>query len=130
MKTSKVTDIFSVKPWESPKYGKMWFFDIELANGDKGSIGSKSDDGIKIGDELNYTLEQTEHGWKIKKAQPQFGGGNRGGSGSPASFALSYAKDLAVANIGKSDKPMEMTALADKVIATADVFNTWLKANS
>jgi hypothetical protein len=131
-KTSKVTDILQVKPWQGPK-GTVYYFSIELANGDKGEIGSKSDDGIKIGDELNYTLEQTEHGFKIKKAYQQngFGGGGFKGQqrGSSASFALSYAKDLAVANISKADKPMDMSGVTKRVLDTADEFQKWLKEN-
>jgi hypothetical protein len=127
-KTAKVEDVIQIRKWESPDKSRVMFYHvIALDNGDKGSVGKQTEGAIKVGDSLTYTID----GDKIKEVrQNGFGGGGfRGGrsQGSPASFALSYAKDLAVANIGKSDKPLEMDGLADKVIATAVKFHTFLK---
>jgi hypothetical protein len=128
-KTAKVEDVIQIREWTNPTTKQVIYYHvIALDNGDKGSVGKKSRDAVKVGDTLTYTID----GDKIKQVQPNgFGGGFRGApqKSSSASFALSYAKDIAVANINKSDKPLEMYALADKVIATATKFNAWLKEN-
>lgn len=129
-KTSTVKEVLSVREWTG-QYGTTFFHKIELANGDIGDIGKKVSGGIKAGDSLTYTLESSEHGNRIKAVQPQgngFGGGGRPAQ-STASFALSYAKDIAIANMAKVDKPIDMEALAGKVIATASTFQKWMKEN-
>lgn len=131
-KTAKVLAVLSCREWQNPKGGSIWFHKVELDNGEIGEIGKKKQDAFKIGDPLAYTSEKTEYGLKFKEVFSGNGfGGFRGGQqrGSSASFALSYAKDIAVANISKSDKPIEMEALAGKVIATAAKFQAWLKEN-
>lgn len=127
MKTAKVTEVIQIREWPNPKGGSIFYHVIALDNGDKGSVGKKAKGAIKEGDTLNYTID----GDKIKEAFQQngFGGGFKAQRGSSASFALSYAKDIAVANIAKSDKPLEMDALAGKIIATAAKFQNWLKEN-
>jgi hypothetical protein len=131
-KTARVADVIEVKSWNGPN-GTIWFHKIELDNGEIGEIGKKQENGIKVGDTLTYTAEQGQYGLKFKAVQANgFGGGGfkGGGSrGSTASFALSYAKDLAVANVNKSDRPLEMDALAAKIISVAAKFNAWLKEN-
>lgn len=132
MKTAKIQTIKGTRKWDGPN-GTVYYFDVLMDNGDTGSIGKKSDSALKEGDQLTYELEESERGNKIK---PVVENNFRGGGGfqkqpsNPASFALSYAKDLAVANINKSDKPLEMDSLATKVIATAEKFNNWLKENA
>jgi hypothetical protein len=135
MKTAIVEDVRSIRKWEGPN-GTVFYHEIVLDNGDFGSIGKKTEDSIHIGDELTYTIELHDRGNRIKAVNPQFGGGGNGGGGfkgtgrgSSASFALSYAKDLAVANIAAANAPIEMEGLTDRVIAAAEKFNTWLEAH-
>lgn len=133
MITAKVKSIEGVKPFDG-RNGTIYYHKLVMDNGDVGEIGKKKNNAYQIGDEITYTIDATEYGNKFKEV---FQGGNFGGGGggkqatrgSSASFALSYAKDLAVANIAKSDKPLEMDALADKVIHAAGKFQTWLKEN-
>jgi hypothetical protein len=127
-KTAKVEDVIQIREWTNPTSQQVIYYHvIALDNGDKGSVGKKSRDAVKVGDTLTYTID----GDKIKEVFQ--GNGFRGGfkapSGSPASFALSYAKDIAVANINKSEKQLEMDALADKVISAATKFHSWLEAH-
>lgn len=131
MKNGKVTEVGPARKWSSPDGQRtVYYHAIKLDNGDEGEIGKKNENGVKVGDELNYTLEAGQYGNKIKPVQQQqFGGGGNRQPSSPASFALSYAKDLAVANINKAEAPIPLDSLADKVIATADKFNKWLKEN-
>src|SRR4051812_38954664 len=99
-KTAKITEIFRVNPWKD-----MFFFELEMDNGDVASIGKKSQTALKEGDSITYTLEKKDNGgFRMKEVrQGNFGGGGgyRGGgsAGTPASFALAYAKDVAVAMI-------------------------------
>jgi hypothetical protein len=131
MITSKVHEIIEVREWKGG-HGTVFFHKLKMDNGDIGEIGKKVDNAFRVGDELTYEIEPTQFGNKFKVPQPAFGGGNGFGGakkGSTASFALSYAKDLAVANIAVNNAPIEMASLATKIIATATTFQNWLKEN-
>lgn len=130
MTTAKIQSIEGApREWEGA-HGKVYFYKLVMDNGDTGEIGKKKPNAFNIGDSLTYTVESGQYGNKLKEVQQNgFRGGNGQSRGSTASFALSYAKDIAVANINKSDKPLEMASLAGKVIETAGIFNTWLKEN-
>lgn len=126
IKTAKVTEVIQIREWTNPTSKQVIYYHvIALDNGDRGSVGKRNRDAVKEGDTLTYTID----GDKIKQVQQNgFGGGFKGQQrGSSASFALAYAKDLAVANIAKSEKPLEMEPLADKVIAAATKFHNFLK---
>jgi hypothetical protein len=133
-KTAKVIDVIAVNKWDGPK-GAIFFHKIALDNGDVGDIGKKANGAIKTGDSLNYTIEETQHGNRIKQVQQQNGfrgvpGGGGGGRGTTSSFALSYAKDICVANIAAAGKPIEMTAgLARRVTNVAEIFQNWLRTH-
>jgi hypothetical protein len=85
------------------QHGKVYYHDIELDNGDKGSIGAKDKEPSKLnpGQSLTYTLEVTDKGTKIKavSAKPSFNGGGKFQQDPRVqfiSFSMSYAKDLMV----------------------------------
>lgn len=107
-KTAKITRTTYKNVWNNPKGGQVFYHDIELDNGDKGSIGSKEQMPAKLnpGSELTYTIDNG----KIKAVVPQQQGGGqwpKGGKPAPEpriqmiSFAMAYTKDLVVA--GKVD---------------------------
>lgn len=130
-KTAKIEDILNVRKWNGQN-GVVYYFDILLDNHDRGSIGKKSKESLKVGDTLVYLLEEGEKGNKIKEFKENgFSGGfqgNRGATrGGNESFALSYAKDIVVAMIAKKatlDKtPAE---LAEYTMTMADKFKHWL----
>ena len=131
-KTAKVTEVVKVREWRrTPQDAPIYYYTLTLDNGETGEIGKKKENFYQGGETLVYTSEENQYGLKFKEVQQNgFGGGFKGGarsSGSPASFALAYAKDIAVANINKSDKPLEMESLGDKVISTATKFYTFMK---
>lgn len=104
-KRAKITRTVFKSEWAGPN-GNVYYHDIELDNGDKGSIGSKEKMPAKLnpGQELAYTIEaDSRGGFKIKAINPQ-GGGGFGGGGKKGpdpkvqivGFAMSYTKDLII----------------------------------
>jgi hypothetical protein len=129
-KTSTVQEVGTINRWDGPK-GTVFYHNILLENGDRGSIGKKAEGAIKIGDKLTYTIEFDDRGNKIKEVREPFNGGAaKGFRGSNASFALAYAKDICVANIAKAETPIPMDhALAQRVLTIASEFKQWLGEN-
>lgn len=134
LKTAKIERVVSVREYEG-QYGKTFYFNLELDNGDIGSIGKKKQDALKEGDSLTYTLEETEKGNKLKEVQQNgfsggrnFGGTSRGGN---ESFALSYAKDTICSMISANHLPETVTStqIADVTCKIADRYLEWLNAN-
>jgi hypothetical protein len=74
MKKSKVTKVTFKSEWKNPTSGMIVFYsEIEMENGDKGQIGTKAKDGVKEGDEFEYSMtEDGRGGYKIKKEQSTF----------------------------------------------------------
>lgn len=101
-KTAKITRTTFKNEWAGPN-SIIYYHDIELDNGDKGSIGAKDKMPAKLnpGQSLTYTIE----GNKIKAVQEQKAGAFFGGGGNKGrdpkvqiiGFAMSYSKDLVVA---------------------------------
>lgn len=129
MKTATVTEVKGCREWKGER-GTIWFHDIVLDNGDKGSIGKKNQNAVREGDSLNYTID----GDRIKEVQ-QFGNGGGGGfrGGTPASksaMALAYAKDLIVAQIAAGKTGEAKTSdLAEATITVAKKFHAFIKEN-
>ena len=128
-KKSKIVRTVFVSEWNNPKGGQIYYHKIELDNGDVGQIGSKEKMPSKLnpGQELNYTIETTDKGNKIKAVMPAgFGPGFKPGGGRPAvdpraqfiGFSASYAKDLVIA--GKVD-------LKDMNLLTERIFDNMAK---
>lgn len=114
------------------KFGEMFVHEITFENGDKGDYNAKGKDQDKFvpGKEVEYTIETKINGnftnviIKPVSDKPAVGGGFKAGTRSGnESFALSYAKDLGVAQIaaGKLVKSTE-------VIEVAEVFFNWLES--
>ncbi len=102
-KKAKITRTVFKNEWKGDK-GSVFYHDIELDNGDKGSIGSKEMNPAKLnpGQELTYTIENG----KIKAVAPAGGGFQGGGfagrkgpdpKAQVVGFAMAYTKDLVVA---------------------------------
>lgn len=131
-KESKIKEILNVRKWDGGSRGVTFYFTVLMENGDKGGgLGRKSEDGLKVGDMIKYTIDDSKGHVDFKEIREnKYGGGKGYTPPSKANLALGYATELAVANIAKSDKPLEMTsALAKKITGVADEFLTWLKAN-
>lgn len=125
MKTAKVTAVTGVRPYDG-KFGRVFYHQIELDNGDKGSVGKKSENAVKVGDVLNYEI----NGDNIKLIQPQQGNGFKGGQsrGSSASFALAYAKDLMVAAMPLHPE-VPVSQWVEVSLSAAKKFQGFLKEN-
>lgn len=121
MTTSKLIDVEFKKKLN---FGDVYL--VKFENGDEGEAIEKTEP--RIGDEWQYTIEETQYGNKIKrvKEQGKFAGG-KGGYQREAfeekavGFAFSYAKDLTVAGKLEPGKKMIETANAiyDAMLATA-----------
>lgn len=105
-KKAKITRAVFKNEWAGQN-GTVYYHDVEMDNGDKGSIGSKEKMPAKLnpGQELTYTIEPDPRGgFKIKAVNAPAGGGFKG-SPRPQidprvqmiSFAMAYTKDLVVA---------------------------------
>lgn len=135
-KTSTIEDILGVRPYDGQN-GRIYYYDILLENGDRGSIGKKSDDALSVGQRLTYTAEEGKFGLKIKEYREFNGGGapvRVQGNGGPAgdrnaSFALAYAKDITVALIAKSEKPVAGAYAATVTMEMAEKFLAFLNEN-
>lgn len=98
-KTAKITRTTFKQKWEG-NGNTVFYHDIELDNGDKGSIGAKEEMPSKLnpGSTLTYTID----GNKIKAVQSQnnFPAGAVRKAPDPKvqiiGFAMSYTKDLIV----------------------------------
>lgn len=113
-KKAKITRTVFKNEWKGQN-GSVFYHDIELDNGDKGSIGAKEQMPAKLnpGQELTYTIDNG----KIKAVAPanNFGGGGRKGPDPKTqmiAFAMSYTKDLVVADKVKID---QLPAIFDKI---------------
>ncbi len=123
-KTAKVTGILECRKYDGQN-GTIYYHKLELDNGEVGTIGKKKENAFKIGDSLTYTSEESQYGLKFKAVQSGgFGGGKS--SGSPASFALSYAKDLMIASM-PFHQDVKVADWVDVTIAAANKFHSFLK---
>lgn len=124
--TSKITRTVFKNEW-SGQNGTVYYHEIELDSGDKGQIGckDKEPEWLNPGKELTYTIEKNDKGNKIKRAnsKPAFSGGGKS-SGSPASFALSYAKDVVIASWSEHS-PTKMKS--DDLFTIAEKMYNWMK---
>jgi hypothetical protein len=116
-KKAKIVRTVFKNKWEG-NGNTVYYHDIELDNGDKGSIGAKDQMPAKLnpGQELTYTIE----GNKIKAVNTAQSGGGFSGGGKKGpdpkvqivGFAMAYTKDLVVA--GKITTE-QLPAIFDKI---------------
>lgn len=111
------------------QHGKVFYHDVELDNGDKGSIGAKDKEPEKLnpGKTITYIIEATDKGNKIKlvnAAQQQFNNGAKKSNYQPTDpriqnigFAMAYSKDLAV---GDKIKITEIVEYFERIYSAMD----------
>jgi hypothetical protein len=135
-KTAVIEDVIDVREWTGDR-GTVYYHDILMDNGDRGSIGKKTKGALKVGDSLTYVLEENDRGNKIKEFKENgfsgsFNGrnnGNGGGArGGNESFALSYAKDTVVAMMtgGLIQGSVSSGDVAKVVCTMAETYLDWL----
>lgn len=131
-KESKVKEIKKIRPWTGER-GTVYYFTLEMENGDKGEIGKQTEQSLKVGSLLKYTIETGKKGQSVFKEVREGKGWAQASkpAQSNAVTALQCAEDLAAAYVSKCDVPIEkMDALADRILATADKFKKWLDCNN
>ena len=112
-KTSKIIKSEFKNEWTGQN-GTVYYHTLELENGDRGSIGTKSKnpDKLAVGQELTYTIEND----KIKAVNKPFvkGGGFKSEpfEHKCAGYAMAYAKDLVV---GEKVEIKDLLPTADKI---------------
>lgn len=121
----------NVRQWNSPN-GTLYYHTIEFENGDKGDYGSKTESCTKFteGKEEAYTIESKVSGnytnviiKPVQEQQPNPHQGVKRSYAGNESFALSYAKDVACANI---ENGKEISA--KNILEVAQAFYGWLES--
>jgi len=128
MITAKIKAIEGIREWAGPN-GTVYYFKLSMDNGDLGEIGKKKADAVKVGDTLTYTVEPTQYGNKFKEVREGFGAAAKP-KGSLAAFALSYAKDISVAQMEiNKDPKVTIDMIATKTMGIAKEFLNWMREN-
>jgi len=129
MNTAKIKAIEGIREWAGPN-GTVYYFKLSMDNGDLGEIGKKKADAVKVGDSLTYTIEATQYGNKFKEVREGFGAAAGKPKGSLAAFALSYAKDISVAQMEINKNPdITVDMVATKTMGIAKEFLNWMREN-
>lgn len=131
-KNSIVTHAAYSRSYEG-KYGKMYVHKIEFENGDVGEYSSKKEEQnfFKVGQEAKYTIEPSSNIEFLDKIKPVYEDKKGFGKKAPAnnkSFALAYAKDIAVALLGQGKEPESYNGTKG-IVAMAKVFESYLEGN-
>lgn len=116
-----VTNCVKAKDWDNGKGQLVPIFKVTLTDGTAGESFGKE---IPLGTPAEQIdITEGQYGKKFKWNKPGAAGGFKGAQKGNESFALSYAKDYAVAMIGagKEFKSELITQLADK-------FYDWLES--
>ncbi len=124
METITVIKCEKLKDWIGKDGKPVPIYQVHLSDL---RIGESFGKEIPVGTpESELVIENGQYGLKIKWNKPNTGGGGfgRGGGnrGGNESFALSYAKDMAIGYIGQG-KLIE----PEKVVAWAEVFYNWME---
>lgn len=141
MPTNTIREILGSRDFET-RNGLFTSFKVELDNAAIGEITKKRGNVVKAGDTIEYTIEPNgsfPDKFKLVQANSNFGGGgnsgggkkwNGDGGGKNESFALSYAKDILIANIKAdvSGREADLMVAAELATRIADKFYNWLES--
>lgn len=127
--TSKIKSVQQNGTYNSTKDNSLIYkHEYQFEDGVVLSAGHKTVQPFKAGEEVEYEIRRDDPTYgksgTVGKVSTFQQGGFKKQQSSTASFALAYAKDWCIAkdNIGTPQT-------AENVIATAEVFNKWLKEN-
>lgn len=126
MTTSKIKIIHGVNPWKADN-GTVFYHDLEMENGDRGSIWKKKENAFTVWQELTYELVDTAN-WKkrIKEERKEF----------PRWWyqksypAKNYNAEFAMVALQCAIKHNPSAQQAGQVMNTADTMFVWLKNKS
>lgn len=116
MTQSKIKYIHQIKEWKGEKW-TVFYFSLEMENGDKWTIWKMKHDAFKVWDTLHYEIETKDGRNKfkeIKENKQKQGFWKRDYHKDAVWFAMSYAKDLVVA--GKKEMN-DLEHIADSIYA-------------
>lgn len=123
MKTSKIMFVHSIKPREWPNW-KLFFYDLEMENWDRGNIGKKTDNAFQPWQELNYEIEadpKLEWKFRIKEEKKEF----------KKSFPQkNYNSEYIITSLKCATDIVLPSWWADKVMEIADKFYNRMKQKS
>ncbi|MEM6815294.1 MAG: hypothetical protein AAF600_13065 [Bacteroidota bacterium] len=125
MKTrSKVKNVQGNGTWNGKDGTLFYRYDYVMEDGVALQASHKTTDLFKVGDEVDYEVtRENQYGKSGNVSKPSdyrpATGKLNGSKGNQASFALAYAKDLAVGGVIK----------VEEVLDHAGKFNEWLKSN-
>ena len=115
-KTSKIKSVEMLEEW-SGNHGTFYPHKVLFENGDIAIANKKTQNAYTVGETLKYEITGQDPAGnnKFKEVKDDFVPGKRS-KGSNASFALSYAKDLVVADKVK----------IENILPIAEKLNNWL----
>lgn len=125
-KTSKIKSIEFKSEWPNPRGGVVYYHNIEFENGDKGDIGTKEKDSLRVGDEIEYTVQSTDKGNKIKKVS-SFQGGGGGGQYKRQDDPATRKRIVRSVCIECAIKYRAITQHTDKLTDIANTFEAWVE---
>jgi len=90
-KSSKIAQCLFKSEWRNPSGGIVYYHDLVLENGDRGSVGKKDKMPAEIqpGRTITYTIEGTKMKIERENQQPQ-----QSASAAPAAKASGYVKTV------------------------------------
>ena len=131
IKKSKPSSIEAKGTFDS-KFGLMYKYEISMEDGNTGQYASKKYTSTEA-DGFPFIINvETEYEWHpgqypAIKPKSDFKA-SKGGNGSNASFALSYAKDVLVASYMTAN-PEILTLSTEQMFDLANKMNEWLNKN-
>lgn len=120
MTTSKIKTIHGVRPWKATN-GTVYYHDLEMENGDRGSIWKKKENAFTVWQELTYEL--IDNDWKKRIKEFKWGYQKN----YPAK---NYNAELAMVALQCAVKYNPNAQYSQKIMTTADEMFAWLKDKS
>ena len=129
MKNSKIVSIEPKGSFET-KFGTMYSHHIKLENGDEGQVNSKTEEpNFKIGDDFDYSITESQYGFKIKREYPNFSGGGGGSFKSNPDRDARICRQNALTNaVNYFNANVNVTneiATPKDIIELAEEFSNW-----
>jgi hypothetical protein len=122
-KTGKLVSIEYKREFKGSGF-VLYYHDIVLDNGDRGSIGLTQMNSLKVGETLNYTIEQGKFGFNIKRV---FNSDNSGTTNNYSQQSQSSAPQRQFGGDNKDVGMMVGNAITNACVLIAH--GNWLPAD-
>ena len=121
MKTAKVTNVQG-----SGTFKELYVFELQLDNGDAGKIYKKAQDaGVKIGEEITYTLND-KGSIKIQREQYSGGGGYQKSNPDVQKSIIKQSSLKAAVELCSAYIKSGNSVNSADVLRLADTFTNWV----